>query len=117
MSVNRLGRSASRLLRIKYTRDLIIPSNKKDLLWDADVTPRHPDYLRHIPKAKYDAQFSKKIIKIYEPQEKSSKGITRPSLRWYVIILLLTAGPSQVIPIPFIMDTGAPEFISALQVF
>ena len=112
MSVlSRLGRSASRLLRIKYARGLIIPSDEKDLLWEADVPPRHPDYLRRIPKAKYDAQFSKEVIKIYEPQEKSSKGITRPSLQWYVIILPLTAGPSQVIPIPFILDTGAPEFV------
>ena len=79
MSVNRLGRSASRLLRIEHARDLIIPSDEKDLLlWDADadVPPRHPNYLWCIPKAKYDAQFSKKVIKIYEPQEKSSKGIT-----------------------------------------
>ena len=67
-------------------QDLIIPSDEKDLLlWDADVPPRHPDYLRRISKAKYDVQFSKEI-KIYEPQEKSSKGITRPSLRQYVVI-------------------------------
>ena len=106
--------STSRLLRIKYARKLIIASDEKDLrllLLDADVPPRHPDYLRRISKAKYDAQFSKKVIKIYEPQEKSSKGITRPSLRRYAIILPLTVGPSQVIPIPFILDTGAPEFI------
>ena len=113
MSVlSRLGRSASRQLRLEYARWLIIASDEKDLLlWDADVPPRHPDYLRRIPKAKYDAQFSKKVIKIYEPQEKSSKGITRPCLRRYVIILPLTAGPSQVIPIPLIVDTGAPEFV------
>lgn len=73
MSVSHLGRSASRLLRIKY---LIIPSDENDLLlWDADVLPKHPDYLRRIPNAKYDAQFSK-VIKIYKPQEKSSKSIT-----------------------------------------
>ena len=111
MSVSHLGRSASRLLRIKYARDLIIPSDKNDLLlWDADVLPKHPNYLRRIPNAKYDAQFSK-VIKIYKPQEKSSKSITRPSLRQYIITLPLTAGPSLVIPIPFILKTGAPEFV------
>ena len=91
---------------MRHTRKLIIESGEKDpLLWEADLPPKHPDYLRHIPVAKYDAQFTKDAFKVYD------KGITRPFVRRYALVLPLTAGPSQVIPIPFTLDTGAPEFV------
>lgn len=54
---NHLGRSVARLLSIRHSRNFIIESGEKDLmLWEADLPPKHPDYLRRIPVAKYDAQ-------------------------------------------------------------
>ena len=104
--VNRIGTSVTRLLSMRHTRKLIIESGEKDpMLWEADLPPKHPDYLRRIPVAKYVAQCTKDVFKIYD------KGITRPSVRRYALVLPLTAGPSQVIPIPLIVDTGAPEFV------
>ena len=98
--INRLGRSVARLLSIRHSR------RKWRERPDADFPPKHPDYLRRILVAKYDAQFTKDVFKVYD------KGITGPSVRRHALVLPLTAGPSQVIPIPLILDTGAPEFIS-----
>ena len=74
--VNCLGRSVARLLSIRHSRKFIIESGEKDpMLWEADLPPIHPDYLRRIPVAKYDAQFTKDVFKVYD------KGITGPSVR------------------------------------
>ena len=99
--VNGSGRLVARLLSIRHSRKFVIESGEKDpILWEADFSPKHPNYLRRIPVAKHDAQFTKDVFEVYE------KGITGPSVRRYALVLPLTAGPSQVIPILFILDTG-----------
>ena len=108
LSLNRLWRLVPRVLCVRNTRNLFIDNSERDiLLLETDLPSKHPDYLRCIPKYAYDAQFSKEVFRIYEPEEKSH-GV--PMVRRYAMVLPLAIGP-QVVPIPFIVDSGASQFI------
>ena len=65
--INHLGRLVSRMLSVKHTRKFILTEADKDiLLWEADLPPKHPDYMTVIPIKRFDEQFTRKCSTRYK---------------------------------------------------
>ena len=78
---------------------------------EVDLPPRDPKFLTYIPKSQFPKLYSMDVIPINDVEEESrGKQPSVPNIRRYAIVLPLFTD-SQAIPIPFILDTGAPEFI------
>ena len=112
-----LGRLATftRIMTIKFqSRGLLtgLERGERDLLLrEVDLPPRDPNFLTYMPKRRFINCYSMDIIPISDRKEESQgKQPNIPNIRRYAIVLpLFTA--LQAIPIPFILDSGAPEFI------
>ena len=75
-----------------------------------EISSKDPDFFRVISKSAFDKRFSMELIEIQEIT--GNYHDEKESLRRYAIVLPLQAGRSDdVIPIPFILDTGAPDFM------
>ena len=80
------------------------------LLREVDLPPMDPNFLTYMPKHQFLKHYSMDIIPINEREEKGREPPNIPNIRRYVIVLPLFT-TLQAIPIPFILDTGAPDFI------
>lgn len=75
------------------------------LLHEYDLPPADEDYLKIIEKENFIRKFGRgpQLLKVLSPN--------RASLRRLAIVLPLCIKDNEVIPIPFIVDTGLPEFM------
>ena len=79
------------------------------LLRDVDLPRKDPDFFRTITKAAFFKRFSIKLIEISEVPANATE---EEGLRRYAVILPLQTGyKDDVIPLPFILDTGAPDYM------
>ena len=85
------------------------PCEKDLLLRDVDLPPKDPKFLTYIPKSRFEKLYSMDVIPIND-KESRGKQPNIPNIRRYAIVLPLYTD-SQAIPIPFVLDSGAPEFI------
>ena len=83
---------------------LSIGGSPEFLLQEIDLPKPDPDFLRVVSKQHFIKKFGEKqpLLKVYSPVEKS--------LRRVVMIFPLHVKEDNIIPIPFIIDTGAPHF-------
>ena len=74
------------------------------LLWDIDLPKVDPDYLKVISKVRFFQKFGKcsPFQKVFLPHDKTLRKIA-------VVLPLHLSNGENVIPIPFIVDTGAPN--------
>ena len=112
-----VGKTASRILArlstVHTSKRTFFPDieRKAELfLRDVDLPRKDPDFFRVISKSVFANRFSSELIEI---QEVSGKYTEQESLRRYAIVLPLQTGKAEneVIPIPFILDTGAPDYM------
>lgn len=73
------------------------------LLTNLDLPDKHEDYFQAIPLHQYKNNFSMNMKLIVRNGRIRRLAVVLP--------LLLDDEPDKVIPIPFIVDTGAPEFL------
>lgn len=114
--VSHIGKTASRILKSTFhsSKRMIFPEMERIaelLLRDVDLPRKDPDFFRVVSKSTFAKRFSTDLIEI---QEVTGKYAEEESLRRYAIVLPLqvqAGSGDDVIPIPFILDTGAPDFI------
>ena len=78
-----------------------------------DLPSKHPHYFRYVFKEEYDKNFSTDIIEIYDKEpEDQSRGDDNSfyNIRRYAAVLPLVVG-IQMIPVPFILSTGALAYM------
>jgi hypothetical protein len=83
---------------------LSVGSSSEFHLQEIDLPKPDPDFLRVVSKQHFTKKFGEKqpLLKIYSPVVKS--------IRRVVMTLPLHVKGDNIIPIPFIIDTGAPHF-------
>ena len=122
--MSRLGRLVSQPAATKYrhvkphlygpTRGLLSATDKElDLLLTGiDLASKHPGYFWYVSKEEYDKNFSKDVIRIHdtEPEDQIQGDDNSFYVRRYATVLPLVVG-IQMIPVPFILDTGAPAYM------
>ena len=114
--VRHIGKAASRILTstVHSSKRTLFPEIERRAellkLRDVDLPRKDPDFFRVISKSAFAKRFSMELIEI--PEVTGKYFAEKESLRRYAIILPLQAGnKDDVIPIPFILDTGAPDFM------
>ena len=113
--VSHIGKTASRILKSTFhsSKRMIFPEMERRaelLLRDVDLPRKDPDFFRVVSKSAFAKRFSMELIEIQEVTGKYYA--EEESLRRYAIVLPLQTGSrDDVIPIPFILDTGAPDFM------
>lgn len=92
------------------TRGIIDGALDDILLHQWDLPPTDPDYLTAIEEKKFIEKYGDGILFKIRPPELNVKGV-EGRVRRLAVVLPLKLAPSKVIPIPYIVDTGAPGMI------
>ncbi len=74
------------------------------LLRDIDLLHKDPRFFRTITKDSFFERFSVKLIRINQVGSDQVR-------RLGIVLPLLTGYKDDVIPIPFVLDTGAPDYV------
>ena len=87
-------------------RMIFSSANNKDmlLLRDVDLLRKDPLFFRTITKGSFFERFSVKLIKINEVGNDKARRVG-------IVLPLLTGYKDDVIPIPLVLYTGAPDYV------
>ena len=98
---------------IVNARRILVDADAPDMLiQDYDLPPRHPDYFKLMAKDVCLKRFPVKYMQVNDPDSDlrtttKAKDIGRRA----VAILPLVIGEVHALPIPFILNTGAPDYL------